>query len=165
MVKNGVNETTADSWRRQKTERASQKSENPDSIRIPPQFYRSVGFHETFLRGIHQHPTPNAEIITRIYETAADGRRRQKTEGRARNPKKIRSPSVFPQFYRSVGFRGVPWVSGRRSEGAATNAQFLCEKKEYPERKRMRYKNQGSYLGAVPVHLQRPKMTRIGFRL
>ena len=53
--------------------------------------------------------------------TKADGRRREKTERASQESVKFLNLFVVSQFYLSVGFRGVPWVSGRRSEGAAIN--------------------------------------------
>ena len=43
-----------------------------------------------------------------IDETTADGRRREKTERVGQESVKFRILFEFSQFYRSVGFRGVP---------------------------------------------------------
>ena len=55
-------------------------------------------------------------------KTKADGWRREKTERTRQESVKFLNQLVYPQFYRPMGFRGVPWGSGERSEGVAINA-------------------------------------------
>ena len=55
-------------------------------------------------------------------KTKADGRRREKTERASQESVKFLNQFVYPQFYRSMGPRGVPWGSGERSEGVAISA-------------------------------------------
>merc|ERR1712112_553775 len=106
------NEITADGRRRKKTERMSQESVKFRILFVISQFYRSVGF-----RGVPGN-VPEGWPLTltntqrgnakKKNETTADELRRQKTERMSQESVKFRILFVFSQFYRSVGFRGVP---------------------------------------------------------
>ena len=100
----------------------------PDSIRnfailpIRGSPWGSVGFRGAFRRGGHQRPTPNAEIINRRNRRGwlMQKENRKAGTGIRKIPGDIRNFPILP-------FSGVAWGSGRRSEGAASNAQHSAE--------------------------------------